>query len=64
MLRPRTLARNACLTQPLGPFSRAMPETIVSGSTPPPGAASAASAVVGGFVGGVGGGGAGGQTLV
>jgi len=38
-------ARNACLTQPLGPFSRAMPDTIVSGRVPPAGASPVAPAV-------------------
>src|SRR5215216_658055 len=34
MPRPRTRARNVCLTQPLGPSSRAWPDAIVSGSVP------------------------------
>ena len=53
MLRPVTRARKACLTQPLGPRSRAMPEVIVSGSIRRPGASAAES--LGGVVGGVGG---------
>src|SRR5215211_1891287 len=37
MLRPVTRARNARLTQPLGPRSRARPDDAVSGGVPPGG---------------------------
>ena len=58
MLRPRTRARNAVLTQPLGPRSTARPDTIVSGSTPLSGGVGVEfGGVAGGFTGGVPGGG-------
>src|SRR5918995_7088081 len=54
--RPDTRAVKACLTHPLGPRSRAWPETAVSGRAPPPAAGVVPGGVVPGGVvpGGVG----------